>query len=344
MKEATNKIVKTRGAMYVASPFLLYIAGVVVVELGLTIAFWLFALLAERSGSALLMAIDHFLFVNEEVLIPALAGLIKIPHFLRDYYREDWEYRVEKKKALSGEYLFNMKEAGLWKGKKGILKSFKEMERPIMIVILALMACVFFNLFVNKLMDLFHIVYTRMALIGDVGGVGGPVSAIHFTGGDTVAHQTSLLVVIFSTVIVAPVVEELVFRGVIFQRMRDNHGFLISAVVSSIAFGIIHFNIIQGVFGFFMGMVFAYIYERYHKLTAVIAAHASVNILNIFMALPGIYPLYDAIGNSTGLFAGLMIVSGALLIILLLMLKARIKKKDYIPYSHVTKAEGGENG
>ena len=331
--------IKTKGPMYVLSPFILYIAGVVVVELGLSILFLLFSLLCGYIGDPVLLRIDEFLFANEEMLIPAMAGLIKIPHFLKDFYREDWEYRVEKKRALSGEYIFNMKEAKLWKGKKGILKSFSELKKPLLIVLTAVIACVFFNLLVNDLMDILHIMYSRMELLTDVGGVGGPASAVHFTGGDTSASTSSLLVLIFSTVIVAPVVEELVFRGVIFQRMRDNHGFLFSASVAGLCFGIIHFNLVQGIFGFFMGIVFAYIYERYHKLTACIAAHASVNIFNILMVLPGLSPLYEELGRNIKLFYGAMLISGVLLIALLLLLKSSIKNTDYIPFSHVAVGE-----
>ncbi len=337
-----KKIQRTRGIKYVLSPFLLYIAGVVVVELGLSIAFMLFAMAAERSGSQLLIAIDHFLYVNEEILIPAIAGLIKIPHFLRDYYREDWEYRVEKEKGLAGEYVFNMHEAGLWKGKKGILKSFQEAGRPLVIVLLAVSACVFFNLAVNRVMSYLHVAYSGMAYITDVGGVGGPGSAVHVTGGDTIRGVTNLWVVIFGTVIVAPVVEELVFRGVIFRRMRDNHGFLISAVVGSAAFGLIHFNLVQGIFGFFMGLVFSFIYERTHRLTAPIIAHASANVLNVLMLLPATKGVFELLGSNAAYVVLIFCVSGILCLVFLAVLRRRTQTVEYVPYSHVAVMEEGE--
>ena len=336
------KPIKTRGAMYVLSPFIFYVIGVIIVELLLSLAFFLFSLAASSLGNSLLLSVDAFLYRNEEMLIPAISGIIKIPHFLKDFYREDWEYRVEKEKGLAGEYVFNMHEAGLWKGKKGILKSFQEAGRPLVIVLLAVSACVFFNLAVNRVMNYLHVAYSGMAYITDVGGVGGPGSAVHVTGGDTIKGITNLWVVIFGTVIVAPVVEELVFRGVIFRRMRDDHGFLISAVVGSATFGLIHFNLVQGIFGFFMGLVFSFIYERTHRLTAPIIAHASANVLSVLMLLPATKGVFELLGSNAAYVVLIFCVSGILCLVFLAVLRRRTQTVEYVPYSHVAGMEEGE--
>ena len=80
------KPIKTRGAMYVLSPFIFYVIGVIIVELLLSLAFFLFSLAASSLGNSLFLSVDAFLYRNEEMLIPAISGIIKIPHFLKDFY------------------------------------------------------------------------------------------------------------------------------------------------------------------------------------------------------------------------------------------------------------------
>ena len=338
------RIEKTRGPMYVLSPFLLYLAGVVVIEVGLALLFMLFSLIAHRLGTPALLSINGFLHENEALIIPTFAGLVKIPHFLKDFYHEDWAYRVEKEKALSGEYVFNAGEAELWKHKGGIRKSIKGLGMPAVIVLLSLSAGVFFDLLVSNLMGLFHLAYSNLDLVSDVGGVGGPGSAIPFTGGETATSTVNFFVLVLSTVVIAPVVEELVFRGVIFQRMRDNHGFLISAAVSAAAFGIVHFNLMQGLFGFCMGMVFAFIYDRYHRLTASIAAHMAVNIFNVILMIPGIAEINAGLAHNRPLLFGILALAGIVGALLIMFIRNRIPELEYVPYSHVMPSEeGGED-
>jgi membrane protease YdiL (CAAX protease family) len=78
--------------------------------------------------------------------------------------------------------------------------------------------------------------------------------------------------------ILAPVSEELIFRGLIFRRSRDYVGFMWAAVCSGLFFGIYHGNLTQGIFAFFMGMLFAAIYEHFWTLWAPIVAHMANNI------------------------------------------------------------------
>ena len=78
--------------------------------------------------------------------------------------------------------------------------------------------------------------------------------------------------------ILAPVSEELIFRGLIFRRSRDYVGFMWAAVCSGLFFGIYHGNLTQGIFAFFMGMLFAAIYEHFGTLWAPMAAHMANNI------------------------------------------------------------------
>ena len=104
-------------------------------------------------------------------------------------------------------------------------------------------------------------------------------------------NNSGILTALVSTAVVAPVCEELLMRGLLYRRLRDYTGFMTSALLSSLLFGIIHMNIVQFIYAFLAGMVFAYIYERYQSVKASIICHSVANIssflLGILFALTG---------------------------------------------------------
>lgn len=81
--------------------------------------------------------------------------------------------------------------------------------------------------------------------------------------------------------VLMPLCEELVFRGVVYKRMRYQESYMSAAVYSSLVFAVMHGNLVQILYGFIMGMLFANLYERYGSVKAPIMAHIVVNILSV---------------------------------------------------------------
>ena len=77
----------------------------------------------------------------------------------------------------------------------------------------------------------------------------------------------SFMLVIYAA-FVGPFVEELLIRGGVVYRLK-NYGKIFSILISAMAFGLFHMNLIQGVFAFFVGILFAYIALEYSFLWAV---------------------------------------------------------------------------
>lgn len=77
----------------------------------------------------------------------------------------------------------------------------------------------------------------------------------------------------------APLVEEVVFRGVIYNRLRRFYGSVIGMVVSGIFFGIFHGNLVQGVYGACVGILIAYVYERQGSFFFPVLFHAVANLV-----------------------------------------------------------------
>ena len=85
---------------------------------------------------------------------------------------------------------------------------------------------------------------------------------------------------VFLGILVFPVLEELVFRGVLFRGLLDRSNFILAAVVSGLLFGLIHGIPLQMIDASIGGMLFAWLYHRYRSLWAPIIAH----VINNFMA------------------------------------------------------------
>lgn len=82
--------------------------------------------------------------------------------------------------------------------------------------------------------------------------------------------------IILSAVIAAPVMEELVFRKFLLDRIAG-FGHWTAMVVSGLVFGIAHGNFYQFFYAFGLGMIFAYVYLHTGKLRYTIGLHMAIN-------------------------------------------------------------------
>lgn len=149
-----------------------------------------------------------------------------------------------------------------------------------------------------------HIIYgclIGVALIYGVGLIGGLITMI--LGGAinsenqalintiTVAHP---IVMTITTVILAPILEEVVFRGMIFGWLYEINPKL-AHFISAFIFGFIHvmLAIMNGNVGewvqifsyFFMGFVLSYLYEKRNNIYVPILTHSMNNLISMLLIL-----------------------------------------------------------
>ena len=86
----------------------------------------------------------------------------------------------------------------------------------------------------------------------------------------------SLWAVIVSAVILAPIMEELIFRKLVLDRLAG-YGPAVAMVVSALVFGLAHGNFYQFFYAFLLGLIFAYIYLRTGKVRYSMMLHMMVN-------------------------------------------------------------------
>lgn len=87
----------------------------------------------------------------------------------------------------------------------------------------------------------------------------------------------NLLLLILTTVILAPLAEELMFRGMTYRRAKSWFGPKRAALISAALFGLYHMNVIQFVFGFILALLFAWFYEHTETLLVPVCCHAAAN-------------------------------------------------------------------
>ena len=78
-------------------------------------------------------------------------------------------------------------------------------------------------------------------------------------------------------VIIIPFAEELIFRGLIFRYIRQKKNFLFSAILSSLLFGVLHFNLAAIPFLVILGFVNAFVLERSKSMFYPTFIHIGVN-------------------------------------------------------------------
>ena len=98
--------------------------------------------------------------------------------------------------------------------------------------------------------------------------------------------ETSVLAWI-TAVLCAPIVEEVVFRGLCYTRLKQGMPMFAAMLISAWAFGMVHGTVIWVLYASVFGFVLAWLYEKYRSLTACIVMHLSFNLFGQLMTFMG---------------------------------------------------------
>ena len=87
-------------------------------------------------------------------------------------------------------------------------------------------------------------------------------------------------------VLIAPVTEEAMFRGLLYPAIRDagppgRAGVIRAAIIVSAIFAVVHRSATAALGLFCLAMVLTWIYERTNSLLAIVIAHATNNLLSL---------------------------------------------------------------
>lgn len=114
----------------------------------------------------------------------------------------------------------------------------------------------------------------------------------------TVISETPMWLIFLLMVIVAPIVEELMCRKLIIDRLSV-YGDHMAIIFSAVAFGLLHGNLYQFFYATLLGALLGYVYTRTRDVRYTILMHMIINFLGSVVALPiekaanEFYELYD---------------------------------------------------
>ena len=130
------------------------------------------------------------------------------------------------------------------------------------------------------------------------------------------AGITDMTVVVFiATVIFAPIGEELLCRGIIFRLAgKVSPKFWVANCIQALAFGIIHANLVQGTYAFFLGAVLGYIYGKYRNIWVCMLLHGAINFSSNYVTY-----LWDMVPEQNVMLGVSLICTLALVFIILIM-------------------------
>lgn len=97
---------------------------------------------------------------------------------------------------------------------------------------------------------------------------------------DDVGIMTILL-----TVVMAPLAEEWIMRGLVYDRMKKGMPIIAAMIISSLLFGVLHKHPVWIAYAAVLGMVLAWVFERTKSLYAAILLHFSYNSCGMLLGL-----------------------------------------------------------
>ncbi|MGH4051929.1 MAG: lysostaphin resistance A-like protein [Clostridium sp.] len=141
--------------------------------------------------------------------------------------------------------------------------------------------------------------------------------------------SVSPIILMLSVMVVSPIYEEIIFRGILLKGMSKKINQGIALVASALFFALVHMNVPQGINAFFLGLALGSIYLRTGSIYLSIFAH----FVNNFLAL-SISSMFSLIGGKYAIeIHGLFLLVGVILLVIVYggsnSNKTNIKPKIY---------------
>lgn len=152
---------------------------------------------------------------------------------------------------------------------------------------------------------------------------------------------------IISTVVLAPLCEEMLCRGLICRGMLARHKPAVAILWSAFIFALMHGNFSQGAVAFGLGILLGWVYWKTHSLWCTIAMHFTNNALSVAMMflfpdLPFDATYADVMPQNIYIFV--LIAAVVILAASVHLLNSRIKNEEAISFEIRGSACGEEMG
>lgn len=100
-------------------------------------------------------------------------------------------------------------------------------------------------------------------------------------------YGSTIWLELLGSALITPFLEELLHRGVVYGRLRRMMGLWPAVLVSALIFAGLHFNIVQFIYAFLLGIVFALFVEKTGRLYPAVIAHMIANAIAVIRTETG---------------------------------------------------------
>jgi membrane protease YdiL (CAAX protease family) len=95
----------------------------------------------------------------------------------------------------------------------------------------------------------------------------------------SIIYSQSFYSTFIALIIVAPITEELLFRGVILSGLSSKYGIRKAVILTSVLFGLFHLNPVQIIGAIFVGLVLGWMKLKFDSIMVPIVFHGIYNAL-----------------------------------------------------------------
>ena len=111
-----------------------------------------------------------------------------------------------------------------------------------------------------------------------------------------------------------PIAEELLFRGVVYQRLKLMLGVAPAIICSALIFGLVHANLVQFLYAAVLGCLLAFLYEKTEFFYVPVLGHIAANTVSVVREETGWLSFgYTTDAKGIGFTAVMLVVAGAVI-------------------------------
>ena len=150
---------------------------------------------------------------------------------------------------------------------------------------------------------------------------------------------------ILSICVITPILEELAFRGIIYNGLRENTVNIKAMVASAVLFGLIHMNFNQLCYAFILGLLFCILNIASGSIITSTLSHITINSFNLLLVYLADKKQIEPAANEdtsilTGIFFILTIISLPLVYMVINKI-AKVENRDFIDFKKLS--EGSDD-
>lgn len=127
--------------------------------------------------------------------------------------------------------------------------------------------------------------YFLAILISNIIGIVSPDTMEAYNEMMNMALGGNIFMVMFTTIILAPISEECIMRGMIFRNLQKYFSVPAAIVIQAVIFGIFHMNWVQGLYVLPVGLALGFVAAKSKSVYPCIYMHMLNNFMSIVLAL-----------------------------------------------------------